>query len=47
MGILGCKFLWFILRDEKKVRVAITIISAIGLPFVLYYLFMDDIIDLK
>ena len=40
IGILGYKFLLFILRDEKKVHTAITIISAIGLPYVLYYLFM-------
>ncbi len=40
VGILGYKFLLFILRDEKKVRVAITILSAIGLPVLLYLLFM-------
>lgn len=40
VGILGYKFLLFILRDEKKVRAAITILSAIGLPYILYYLFM-------
>ena len=40
IGILGYKFLLFILRDEKKVHTAITIISAIGLPLILYYLFM-------
>jgi glycopeptide antibiotics resistance protein len=39
VGILGYKFLLFILRDEKKVRVAITILSAIGLPVLLYLLF--------
>jgi glycopeptide antibiotics resistance protein len=38
VGILGYKFLLFILRDEKKVRTAITILSAIGLPVLLYYL---------
>ena len=32
VGILGYRFLLFILREEKKVRVAITILSAIGLP---------------
>ena len=40
VGIIGYKFLLFILRDEKKVRVAITILSAIGLPVLLYLLFM-------
>lgn len=40
VGILGYKFLLFILRDEKKVRVAITILSAIGLPVLLYLLFL-------
>ncbi|WP_287825282.1 VanZ family protein [Clostridium sp.] len=40
IGILGYKFLLFILRDEKKVHTVITILSAIGLPCILYYLFM-------
>lgn len=41
IGILGYKFLIFILRDEKKVHTAITILSAIvGLPVILYLLFM-------
>ena len=40
VGILGYKLLQFILRDEKKVRVAITILSAIGLFVLLYLLFM-------
>ncbi|WP_052221185.1 VanZ family protein [Clostridium homopropionicum] len=41
IGILGYKFLLFILRDEKKVHTAITILSAIvGLPAILYLLFM-------
>jgi glycopeptide antibiotics resistance protein len=40
VGILGYKFLLFILRDEKKVCVAITILSAIGLPVLLYLLFV-------
>lgn len=40
IGILGYKFLLLILRDEKKVYIAITILSAIGLPRILYYLFM-------
>lgn len=41
IGILGYKFLLFILRDEKKVRTAIAILSAIvGLPVILYLSFM-------
>lgn len=40
IGILGYKFLLLILRDEKKVHTAITILSAIGLPRILYYLFV-------
>lgn len=40
IGILGYKFLLLILRDEKKVHTAITILSAIGLPLILFYLFM-------
>ncbi len=41
IGILGYKFCLFILRDEKKVHAAITIISAtVGLPVILYLLFM-------
>lgn len=40
IGILGYKFLLSVLRDEKKVRVAITILSAIGLPVLLYLLFV-------
>lgn len=40
VGILGYKFLLFILRDEEKIRVVITILSAIGLPVILYLLFM-------
>lgn len=40
VGILGYKFLLFILQDEKKVRVAIIILSAIGLPILLYLLFL-------
>ncbi|AET58846.1 VanZ family protein [Paenibacillus terrae] len=40
VGILGYKLLLFILRDEKKVRTAITILSAIGLPVLLYLLFV-------
>ena len=38
-GILVYKFLLFILRGEKKVRGAITILSVIGLPFLLYLIF--------
>jgi len=40
IGILGYRFLLFILRNEKKVHTAITILSAMGLPGILYYLFM-------
>lgn len=40
IGILGYKFLLLILRNEKKVHVAITILSAIGLPVLLYLLFV-------
>lgn len=39
IGILGYKLLLYLLRNEKKVRVAITIISAFGLPTILYLLF--------
>jgi glycopeptide antibiotics resistance protein len=41
IGILGYKFSLFILRDEKIVHTAITILSAIiGLPVTLYFLFV-------
>jgi len=41
IGILGYRFLLFILRDEKKVYTAITILSAIiGLPVTIYLLFV-------
>jgi len=41
IGILGYKFLLFILREEKKVRTAMTILSTVvGLPVIWYYLFM-------
>ena len=40
IGILGYKFLLFILRDQKKVYTAIRILSALGLPLILFYLFM-------
>jgi glycopeptide antibiotics resistance protein len=41
IGILGYKFLLFILRDEKKVHTAITILSVIiGLPVILFLLIM-------
>lgn len=40
VGILGYKLLLFILREEKKVRVVITVLSAIGLPVLLYLLFV-------
>jgi len=37
-GIAAYKLLLFILRDARRVRIAITILSAIGLPVLLYYL---------
>ncbi len=41
IGILGYKFSLFILRDEKKVSTAVTVLSAtIGLPVILFFLFM-------
>lgn len=40
VGVIGYKFLLFILRNEKKVRTAITILSAIGLPVLFYLLFV-------
>ncbi|MNI65663.1 VanZ like family protein [compost metagenome] len=40
VGIIGYKFLLLILRNEKKVRAVITILSAIGLPYLLYLLFL-------
>jgi glycopeptide antibiotics resistance protein len=40
IGILGYKFLLLILRDEKKIRTVITVLSAVGLPVILYLLFM-------
>jgi glycopeptide antibiotics resistance protein len=41
IGILGYKFILLILRDEKKVHTAISILSAIvGLPVIIYLLFM-------
>lgn len=39
-GILGYKLFLFLFRNEKNVRVTITILSAIGLPVLLYLLFM-------
>ncbi|MGL6197321.1 MAG: VanZ family protein [Lacrimispora sphenoides] len=41
IGILGYKFSLFLLRDEKKVRTTITILSTIiGLPVILFFLFV-------
>lgn len=40
IGILGYKVLLFILQDEKKVHTSITILSVMGLPFILFYLLM-------
>jgi len=40
-GILGYKFILLLLRDEKKVRTTITILSTIiGLPVTFYFLFV-------
>lgn len=40
IGILVYKVLLFILRDEKKVHTTITILSVMGLPLILFYLFI-------
>lgn len=40
IGIVGYKLLAYALGQEKKVRTAIAILSVLGLPGVLYYLFM-------
>lgn len=41
IGILGYKFLLFLLRNEKKVRTVISILSTIiGLPVILFFLFV-------
>jgi glycopeptide antibiotics resistance protein len=41
VGIIGYKLLFFILRDEKKVRTVITILATVlGLPVILFLLFM-------
>ncbi len=41
IGIIGYKLLLFILRDEKKVRIVILILAGVvGLPVILYLLFM-------
>lgn len=40
IGILGYKFLFLIFRDEKKVSAAIAILSVLGLPAIIYYLFI-------
>ena len=41
VGLLGYQFLIFLLRDDKKVITAITMLSAVlGLPVVFYLLFM-------
>ncbi|MDR6879318.1 VanZ family protein [Bacillus sp. 3255] len=40
IGIWGYRLLAYILRDEKKVRTVITLLSAIGLPRILYIIFM-------
>ena len=41
IGILAYKFLLSLLRDEKKVRTVITVLSAVvGLPIIFYFLFL-------
>ncbi len=40
IGIVGYKLLLLALRGEKRVRTAVTILSVIGLPAILYLLFM-------
>ena len=41
IGVLGVKLFLFLLHDEKKAHTTITILSSIiGLPVILYYLFM-------
>lgn len=40
IGILGYKFLLLTFRDEEKVRNAVTILSVLGLPVLLYLIFM-------
>lgn len=40
VGILGYRFFLLLLREHKKVRSAITILSALGLPVLLYLLFV-------
>ncbi len=40
LGIWGYRIFLLILRDQQKVRTAMAILSAMGLPVLLYYLFM-------
>ncbi len=40
LGILGYKLLLLLLHDQQKVRTAGAIVSVIGLPFILYLLFI-------
>ena len=40
LGILGYKLLQKLLGSEKKVRIAVTVISALGLPYLLFVLFI-------
>lgn len=40
IGILGYKLLLILLRNEKRVHTAVTILSVLGLPAILFYLFM-------
>lgn len=40
IGILAYKFLLLLLRDERSVRTVITILGVMGLPLMLFYLFV-------
>lgn len=40
IGIFGYKILWLLFRNEKKVRTTVAILSVLGLPVLVYLLFM-------
>ncbi len=40
IGIFGYKLVSLLFKEEKKVRIAFAVVSAMGLPVLLYYLFM-------
>lgn len=41
IGVLGYKFLLYILRDDEKAQTVISILSfSVGVPIILYLLFM-------